>query len=75
MRKLQDTKTIWHSLIWVAIYIVVVNIGDSLGELFNFAELTRIALIALSGLFLIYMRGRLGILKPFCLAYCPDQHP
>ncbi|WP_315914935.1 CPBP family intramembrane glutamic endopeptidase [Arthrobacter sp. lap29] len=62
MRKLQDTKPIWHALIWIAIYIVAVNIGDFLGEMVQFPELTSIVLVALSAVLIIYLRvgGRLA---------------
>lgn len=63
MRKLQDTKPIWHALIWIAIYIVVVNIGDLLGEVVQFRELTSILLLALSIVLIVYLRvdGRLAV--------------
>ena len=62
MRKLQDTKPIWHALIWIAIYIVAVNIGDFLGEVVRFPELTSIVLVALSMVLIVYLRvgGRLA---------------
>ena len=47
MRKLQDTKPIGHALIWIAIYIVAVNIGDFFGEKLGFPGFTSIVLIAL----------------------------
>ncbi|TFD93031.1 CPBP family intramembrane metalloprotease [Cryobacterium lactosi] len=62
MRKLQDTKPIWHALIWIAIYILAVNIGDLLGEVLQFPELTSIVLVALSIILIVYLRrsGRLA---------------
>ena len=62
MRKLQDTKPIWHALIWIAIYIVAVNIGDFLGEVVQFPELTSIVLVVLSIVLIVYLRvgGRLA---------------
>src|SRR5665647_2244265 len=62
MRKLQDTKPILHALIWVAIYIVAVNIGDNLGEVVQFPELTSIVLVVLSIVLIVYLRvgGRLA---------------
>jgi len=62
MRKLQDTKPILHALIWVAIYIFAVNIGDNLGEVVQFPELTSIVLVVLSIVLIVYLRvgGRLA---------------
>ena len=62
MRKLQDTKPLLHALIWIGIYIVAVNIGDILGDVLQFPELTSFVLIALSIVLIIYLRaaGRLG---------------
>lgn len=56
MLKLQDTKPIWHALIWIGIYVVAVNIGDFLGETLDFPSLTSIVLVALSIALLIYLR-------------------
>lgn len=62
MRKVQDTKPIWHALIWIAIYIIAVNIGDNLGEVVQFPELTSIVLVVLSIVLIVYLRvgGRLA---------------
>ncbi|RAX48670.1 hypothetical protein DQ353_14145 [Arthrobacter sp. AQ5-05] len=62
MSKLQDTKPLGHALIWVAVYIVVVNIGDFLGEEIGFPGLTSLALLALSIVLVFYLRigGRLA---------------
>lgn len=56
MRTLQDTKPIWHALIWIAIYIVAVNIGDYVGEVISFPGMTGIVLIMLSVVLLVYLR-------------------
>ena len=48
MRKLQDTKPIWHALIWIGLYIVAVNIGDALGEQLRFAHTTGIVLATMA---------------------------
>ena len=56
MRKLQDTKPIWHALVWIGIYIVTVNVGDLAGEQLGFPGLTSIVLVALSAALLIYLR-------------------
>ena len=62
MRKLQDTKPIVHALIWIAIYIVSVNIGDFFVEILGFPGFTSIGLIALSIVLIVYLRvgGRLA---------------
>ncbi|MEC5180947.1 CPBP family intramembrane glutamic endopeptidase [Arthrobacter sp. CG_A4] len=62
MRKLQDTKPVGHALIWIAIYILAVNIGDIIGEAIGFPWFTSIVLILLSAALIIYLRvgGRLA---------------
>ena len=57
MRSQQDTRPLSRTLIWIAIYIVVVNIGDSVGEVIDFPGLTSIMLVALSVMLLIYLRA------------------
>lgn len=56
MRKLQQTRPIRHAIIWIAVYIVTVNIGDALGEQLQFPGLTSILLLALSTVLLVYLR-------------------
>ncbi|XTR52034.1 hypothetical protein ACOM2C_19520 [Pseudarthrobacter sp. So.54] len=56
MRKLKDTKPIGHALIWIAIYLVAVNIGDIIEEALGFPGLTGIVLIILSIVLIIYLR-------------------
>ncbi|MBD7957380.1 CPBP family intramembrane metalloprotease [Microbacterium sp. Sa4CUA7] len=56
MRTLQDTKPIWHALIWVVIYIVSVNIGDYVGEVIAFPAMTSVVLMVLSVVLLVYLR-------------------
>ena len=57
MRKLQDTKPIGHALIWIAIYIVAVNIGESVGEQLSFPGFTSLLLIILLIVLVFYLRG------------------
>ena len=57
MRKLQDTKPIWHALIWIAIYMVAVNLGDNFGQQLGVPRLTSIVLIILSVVLVFYLRG------------------
>lgn len=56
MRKLQDTKPIGHALIWIAIYIIAVNIGDLAAEQTGFPGMTGIVLVAVSVTLLVYLR-------------------
>jgi len=56
MRKLQDTKPIGHALIWIAVYILAVNIGDYLGEISGFSGMTAVVLVGLSVVLLVYLR-------------------
>lgn len=62
MRKLQEDKPVWHAVIWIAIYVVAVNIGDNLGEVTQFPQLTSIVLVVLSMVLVVYMwiGGRLA---------------
>lgn len=55
MRKLQETKPLVHALIWIAIYIVAVNIGDSVGEQFGFPGVTSLVLLVLSIVLTAYL--------------------
>lgn len=56
IRKLQDTQPVWHAVIWIAIYIVAVNIGDAVGQLLRFEGMTSIVLAALSVILFVYVR-------------------
>lgn len=57
MRNLLDTHPLAHALIWIAVYIVAVNIGDAVGELLAFPSLTGILLIVLSVVLVVSLRG------------------
>lgn len=57
MRTLQDTKPIWHALIWIGIYILAVNLGDNVGAMLDFPELTSLVLVAVSAVLIVYLRG------------------
>jgi hypothetical protein len=56
MKKLHETKAIWHALVWVFIYIVLVNVGDLISENLGIANsATSILLILLSAGLLLYV--------------------
>jgi uncharacterized protein len=57
MKKLQENKPIWHALIWIMAYIVLVNIGDNLPTILGIEGLaTVIILIAFSLILLVYLK-------------------
>ena len=56
MKTLQATKPIWHAIVWIVIYVVLVNIGDAISESIGVANLaTSLLLIALSIGLLVYV--------------------
>ncbi|MDD0857646.1 CPBP family intramembrane metalloprotease [Arthrobacter alpinus] len=57
MRTLQDTKPIWHALIWIGLYILAVNLGDNVGAMLDFPELTSLVLVAVSAVLIVYLWG------------------
>ena len=57
MRKLQDTRPLLHALLWIAIYIVAVSVGDAAGQWLDFPGITSIVLVALSAVLLVYLRA------------------
>ncbi|SEN86643.1 CPBP family intramembrane glutamic endopeptidase [Cryobacterium luteum] len=58
MRTLQDTKPIWHALIWIAGYIAIVNVGDAVSEAIGIASAgTALLLVVYSLALLGYLRG------------------
>jgi membrane protease YdiL (CAAX protease family) len=57
MKKLQENKPIWHALIWILAYIVLVNIGDNLPTILGVEGLaTVLILIAFSLVLLVYLK-------------------
>jgi uncharacterized protein len=57
MKKLQENKPIWHALVWILAYIVLVNIGDNLPTILGMEDLaTVIILIAFSLILLFYLK-------------------
>lgn len=58
MKKLMETKPILHALIWIIIYVVMVNIADALSEITGAAAntITAAVLIALSIILVLYLK-------------------
>ena len=57
MKRLQETKPIWHAVVWIAIYVGVVNLGDMLSSTLGVANLaTSLLLVVLSLTLLFYVR-------------------
>ena len=58
MKKLMETKPILHAVIWIIIYVVMVNIGDALSEFTGAAAntITGALLIALSIILVLYLK-------------------
>lgn len=58
MNKLMEKKPILHAVIWIIIYIVLVNIGDALSELTGVTNsVTSGVLIAFSIVLVLYLKG------------------
>ena len=57
MNKLMGKKPVLHAVLWIMIYIVLVNIGDALSEQMNVAHLaTSVLLLALSAVLVLYLK-------------------
>lgn len=58
MKKLMETKPIVHALIWIIIYVVMVNIADALSEITGAATntITGAMLIVLSIVLVLYLK-------------------
>lgn len=58
MKKLMETKPILHAVIWIIIYVAMVNIGDALSEITGVAAntITGAILIALSIVLALYLK-------------------
>ena len=63
MNKLMEKKPILHAILWILIYVVMVNIGDMLSELTEFPYLTGLLLLALSVFMALYLKesGRVSL--------------
>jgi uncharacterized protein len=57
MKNLQENKPIWHAVIWIIAYIVLVNIGDNLSGMLGMSNpVTVVILIAFSLVLLLYLK-------------------
>ena len=57
MRDLMEKKPVLHAVVWIMLYVAVVNMGDALSEKLNTAHLGTAALLAILSLVLIlYIR-------------------
>jgi membrane protease YdiL (CAAX protease family) len=45
MQRLQATKPIWHAVVWIMVYIVLVNLGDNLSASLGRANIATSALV------------------------------
>jgi len=56
LKRIQETKPVWHALIWIIAYIILVNIGDALSEMNGISNsATSAILIAFSVILLLYV--------------------
>jgi hypothetical protein len=57
VKKLNEIKPVWHAVIWIVAYVLLVNIGDWLSELMGEPQLATAPLLAvLSIVLFIYVR-------------------
>ena len=74
MKQLQVTKPVWHAVLWIVIYVVVVNVGDLISEALGVENLaTSLLLVGLSLGLLFYVR-RNGWLSYYGLASFGAEH-
>lgn len=58
MRDLQERSPIWHAVAWIGIYVVVVNIGDWISDVFGRPNSATTALLAVLAVGLVlYLRS------------------
>lgn len=56
LKRIQETKPIWHAVFWIIAYIVLVNIGDAVSEMIGVSNsATSLFLITLSVILLLYV--------------------
>lgn len=55
MYTFMSKKPLQHALVWIGVYIVLVNIGDAIAESMGFAFATAILVLALSLILIIYL--------------------
>ncbi len=57
MKKIQETKPIWHAVIWIIIYVGIINVAGIIGESTKIGDIaTSILLIVLSLILLVYLK-------------------
>lgn len=57
MKKLQETKPIWHAVLWILLYVGVVNIGDNIANMPDLPNLVTAGLLAVFSVALVaYIR-------------------
>lgn len=57
MNKLMEKKPVLHAVLWIIIYIVLVNIGDALSEQLKVGYIaTGVLVLALSAVLVLYLR-------------------
>lgn len=57
MKKLQENKPILHAVIWILLYIIIVNIGDNIAGSLDKANMVTVAfLISFSIILLFYLK-------------------
>jgi membrane protease YdiL (CAAX protease family) len=56
MKRIQETNSIWHAMIWIIAYIILVNVGDMISERIGVLNsATSAILIAFSAALLLYV--------------------
>lgn len=53
MNKLQENKPIWHAMIWVLAYILIVNIGDNISGIYGKGNIVTVVLLIIFSLVLL----------------------
>lgn len=57
MKRLQATQPIWHAVLWILIYVAIVNLGDVISESVGIESLaTSVLLVTLSLVLIVYVK-------------------
>ncbi|MCD2114782.1 MULTISPECIES: CPBP family intramembrane glutamic endopeptidase [Rhodococcus] len=67
MTKLNAASPIWHALVWIAVYVLLANIGDWISELFDEPNLATAPLLAVLSVVLFAYVRRNGWLRYYGL--------
>jgi len=46
MKQLRENKPVWHALLWIAVYVALVNVGGVLGSSLGGSSVATGALLA-----------------------------